>query len=261
MRNRLISAAIMIGLFIIFYILGGNFFVALISFISIIAYKEIIFLKKYPPSVIILGLISILSVVILNSVAFGFYSGIKYVSILVPIILLIIPTLFSKNFDKYNLSDAFSLIALIIFLGLAFASFNMLVLTNKIHLLYIVTITILNDTFALLGGSMFGKTKLSKISPKKTIEGAIVGDIFGFAGGLIFYLVFINNGLNILLVIVITLILNIACQVGDLIFSKIKREANIKDFSKLIPGHGGILDRLDSVLFTSLVYLLIIIII
>ena len=258
MKNRLVSAAIMIGIFVLFFILGGNYFVALISFLAIIAYKEIIFLKKYPTSVIILGLISILSIIILNSTSFGYFIGIKYISILFPIILLTIPTLFSKNFETYKLQDAFSLIALIIFLGLSFASFNILVLSNKIHLLYIVTITILNDTFALLGGTLFGKRKLSKISPKKTVEGAIIGDIFGFAGGLIFYLVFIKSSLSILFIILITLVLNIACQVGDLLFSKIKREANIKDFSKLIPGHGGILDRLDSALFTSLVYLLII---
>ena len=258
MKNRIVSGTIIILLFTIFYLLGGNYFVAFISFLSILAYKEIIFLKKYPNSIIILGLIFMLSLVILNSISFGYLMGIKYISLLIPIILLIIPSLFEKNFDKYPLSSAFNLIGLITFIGLGFSSLNILMLTNKMHLLYIVLITALNDTFAYLGGRLYGKRKLSSISPKKTIEGTIIGNIFGIVGGIIFYLVFIPNNLNILLIILITLVLNVMGQVGDLVFSKIKREANIKDFSKLIPGHGGILDRLDSVLVTSLVYIIII---
>lgn len=259
MKKRLLSGIIIVALFTAFYILGGNYFVAFMSFIAILAYKEIAFLKKYPAIVIVFGLISILSIVILNSVMANYFIGVKYISLLVPFILLTIPSLIPKYQDKYLLSDAFSLIGFITFVGLGISTLNTIVLTKKIVILYLISIVCLNDIFAYLIGKLIGKHKFSKISPNKTLEGIIAGNIFGVVGGTIFYLIFINNQINILFLIVITLALSISGQLGDLIFSKIKRENNIKDFSKLIPGHGGILDRLDSLLFTSLVYLVIII--
>ena len=258
MKNRIISGLIMAILFIIFYLLGGNYFIVFISLISILAYKEIIFLKKYPNIVIVLGLISMLGIILSNSLLYGYYGGIKYISILIPIVLLTLPSLIPKYQNKYPLEMAFNLIGLIIFISLSFTALNIFMLTNKLNILYLISIVCLNDIFAFLIGRKIGKHKFSKISPKKSLEGLIAGNIVGLIGGTIFYLVFINKGLNILLIIGVTLILNIAGQLGDLIFSKIKREHDIKDFSNLIPGHGGILDRLDSLLFTSLVYLIII---
>ena len=259
MKKRLIGGVIVVALFTLFYILGGIYFVTFMSFVSILAYKEIIFLKKYPNIVIVLGLVSMLSIVILNSSMANYFLGFKYISLLVPLILLTLPSLLPKYQKEYLLSDAFSLIGFIIFVGLGISTFNTIVLTNKIVLLYLISIVCLNDIFAYLIGKFIGKHKFSKISPNKTLEGTIAGNIFGIVGGTIFYLIFINNHINIIYLIVITLILSLSGQIGDLLFSKIKRENNIKDFSKLIPGHGGILDRLDSLLFTSLVYLVIII--
>ena len=259
MKKRLISGIIIVALFSLFYILGGNYFVAFTSFLAILAYKEIAFLKKYPNIVIILGLISMLALVILNSVYINYLIGIKYISILIPLILLTIPSLIPKYQKTYLLSDAFSLIGFISFVGIALSSINVFVLTNKITLLYLISIVCINDIFAYLIGKLIGKRKFSKISPNKTLEGTIAGNIFGLIGGIAFYLIFINANINILFLIIVTLILNISGQLGDLLFSKIKRENNIKDFSNLIPGHGGILDRLDSLLFTSLVYTIIII--
>ena len=259
MKKRLLSGIVIVALFALFYILGGNYFVAFMSFIAILAYKEIAFLKKYPNIVIVLGLISMLSIVVLNSATANYYLGIKYLTILIPIILLTLPSLLPKYQKEYLLSDAFSLIGFIIFVGLGISTFNSIVLTNKIELLYLITVVCLNDIFAYLIGRAIGKHKFSKISPNKTLEGCIAGNIFGVVGGTLFYIFLINNSINIFFIIFVTLILSISGQLGDLLFSKIKRENDIKDFSKLIPGHGGILDRLDSLLFTSLVYLILII--
>ena len=93
-----------------------------------------------------------------------------------------------------------------------------------------------------------------EISPNKTWEGSIGGLLAGSVISLIFYN-FLISSIDIKLVI-ITIILSIVGQIGDLIMSKIKRENGIKDFSNILPGHGGILDRLDSSIFVVLAYAL-----
>ncbi|MFV0531224.1 MAG: phosphatidate cytidylyltransferase [Flavobacteriales bacterium] len=104
-----------------------------------------------------------------------------------------------------------------------------------------------NDTFAYLIGMKFGKHKLApKISPKKTIEGFVGGFIFSMILGIILYYYYPQNYFNWIIIAFITSILG---TVGDLIESKLKREANVKDSSNIIPGHGGFLDRLDSFIF------------
>jgi phosphatidate cytidylyltransferase len=119
-------------------------------------------------------------------------------------------------------------------------------------------ITIITDTFAFLGGCKYGKHKLvPSISPKKSIEGLVIGTISGTIAGSLFY-IFVMGGLNVYLVIIFTLFLSLVGQFGDLIFSSIKRHYDIKDFSNIMPGHGGILDRLDSIIFAVLAYIYII---
>ena len=104
-----------------------------------------------------------------------------------------------------------------------------------------------NDTFAFIIGMNFGRHKLApKISPKKTIEGFVGGVVFSIILGIILEQYYIQEEFNW---IIIALIASVFGTIGDLIESKLKREANLKDSSNLIPGHGGFLDRLDSFIF------------
>ena len=114
----------------------------------------------------------------------------------------------------------------------------------------------MTDTFAFIVGSLIGKHKLAPtISPNKTIEGTLGGLIMGSVIPTIYYYFCINTS-SIFLIFIISLILSFVAQLGDLFFSKVKRENEIKDFSNLIPGHGGILDRFDSMIFVILAYIL-----
>ena len=113
----------------------------------------------------------------------------------------------------------------------------------------------LTDTFAYFGGKLFGRHKLCpKLSPKKTIEGSISG-IFGALLGYIVYGIMINSiwnlNVNMVAFVVISLISSVLSQMGDLFASSIKRENGVKDFGNLMPGHGGALDRFDSLLLTA----------
>ena len=117
----------------------------------------------------------------------------------------------------------------------------------------------MTDTFAMLIGCLIGKHKLiPKVSPKKSVEGSIAGSILGTAIASIYYYNVITSNINIIALIIMTLFLSILGQLGDLFFSKMKRENNIKDFSNIMPGHGGILDRFDSMTFVIYGYIIII---
>ena len=114
-----------------------------------------------------------------------------------------------------------------------------------------------NDTFAYIVGKSIGKHKLiEKISPKKTIEGFIGGVVFSIIAGILiskFYIQPKQNHQNISLIIwtISAVIISIFSTLGDLIESKFKRIANVKDSGNIMPGHGGILDRLDSIIFVA----------
>jgi len=107
----------------------------------------------------------------------------------------------------------------------------------------------LNDTFAYFTGSLIGKHKMSKISPKKTWEGAIGGFIFSMAGAYVFSIIF--HDLSLTEWIIFAFITVVFGTLGDLFESKLKRQAGLKESGNLMPGHGGILDRIDSILIAA----------
>lgn len=112
------------------------------------------------------------------------------------------------------------------------------------------------DTFAYFCGRFFGKHKLiPEISPKKTVEGAVGGTVFGAVAFVVFGIVMqraYGLDVNYPMLAVSGLLTAVVSQLGDLIASLIKREHGVKDYSSLFPGHGGVMDRFDSVLSTSI---------
>lgn len=112
-----------------------------------------------------------------------------------------------------------------------------------------------SDAMALFAGMLFGKHKLApELSPKKTVEGAVGGVVGAVAGMLIYGVVLslgFRTGVNYLYLVVYGVLGSAVSQLGDLSFSYIKREYGIKDFGNIFPGHGGMLDRFDSVIFCA----------
>lgn len=117
-------------------------------------------------------------------------------------------------------------------------------------------IAFLSDAFALFAGMLFGKRKLApELSPKKTVEGAYGGLFGAVLGALVFGAImdfgFHVEGVRYPVLVVYGLLGSVVSQVGDLSFSYIKREFGLKDFGNIFPGHGGMLDRFDSVIFCA----------
>ncbi|MDE0536182.1 phosphatidate cytidylyltransferase [Tenacibaculum sp. L6] len=130
---------------------------------------------------------------------------------------------------------------------------NLPFINNVYHpyiIIYIMLLIWTNDSFAFLVGKNFGKHKLfEKVSPKKTIEGFIGGVVFSIIVGIIIGQY--SGVFSTLNWIIIAVIVAVFGSLGDLVESKFKRQANVKDSGTIMPGHGGLLDRLDSLFFLA----------
>lgn len=181
-----------------------------------------------------------------------------YVMLTVTITIIAILFVYVFTFPKYNanqiMAAIFSFIYAPIMLGYLYLTRN---LEHGIYIVWLIFISSwICDTCAYLVGMAFGKHKLAPVlSPKKSVEGAIGGIAGAALVGLIYAFILgktVISESNMLWVFpVISAIGAMISQVGDLAASAIKRNFDIKDYGKLIPGHGGIMDRFDSVVFTA----------
>ena len=117
----------------------------------------------------------------------------------------------------------------------------------KLNIFYLFSICIFSDIGGLIFGKIFKGKKLTKISPNKTISGSIGSFVLSLFLVPIFYFVFLQTN-DYYSMILIAIIVSFSCQLGDLFISYLKRKANVKDTGDLLPGHGGILDRIDGIL-------------
>lgn len=261
MKIRIISAAVLLAIFIPLLLIGGLPYSILMLFIALLGLHELLKIRKtrkeFPFFVELCAYILVAFITLNNYESTNLYFLMDYRLMAIMIFIFLAPMVFINNNKKYNLNDALFLTASTLFIGL---SFNLLILLRNFSLdyvIYLFIISIITDTFAYITGKYIGKNPLAPlISPKKTIEGLIGGTIMGVVVGSIYYTTVINPGLDIGIIIFVTLCLSLIGQLGDLIFSSIKRYYDVKDFSNLIPGHGGILDRLDSIIFIVLGFIL-----
>ena len=117
----------------------------------------------------------------------------------------------------------------------------------KFYLLYSILVAVMSDIGGLVFGRILKGKKLTKISPNKTIWGSVGSFIFSLSLILLFKEELTNY--NFFALIIITLIISLVSQLGDLFISFLKRKANVKDTSNILPGHGGFLDRIDGIIF------------
>ena len=200
----------------------------------------------------------ILTSIILFSLLIGmfYYSYIMIVSLIIITIISWIEfyALISKILKKNILKDRFfrfiyKTLSLFYLSGLVYLIFAIeSEYSNlKIYLLYSILVAILSDIGGLVCGKIFKGKKLTKISPNKTISGSIGSFILSTLLIPFFYKTHIDQ--NLLNIFLITIIISLTSQLGDLFISFLKRKAKVKDTSDLLPGHGGLLDRIDGIIF------------
>ena len=198
------------------------------------------------------------------------------ISLFVIMLVMGMLLVFDKTIDSNNGSK---MLLTVNYVGIGFASVPILMLYGRGLLVYVIIVAAFTDMFAYFFGVALGTKIIKKrpapvISPKKSFEGCIAGAIFGTVFGVLVFIFynelftdggtlfknvckFDSKAVEIVIIIIITLLASFMGQVGDLVASKLKRDNEIKDYGKIFPGHGGVMDRFDSSLFIS-VFLIIV---
>lgn len=255
MVTRILTAVLLFPLLIFIVTLGGISLQITVLIVATIGTFELYkaFSQKLNLTHYIGIVFGIIYVILLNSPFEIFNSIISLFGITLLSILVF-------NYPKFTINDI-----LVTFFGFFYVYFFMshvYIIREQEHgqiFVWLIFISAwLCDTGAYFTGTMIGKRKfIPKLSPNKTLEGAIGGVVFSAIGGFL-YAIFIENTApidigvsNSLFFTLSTAVGAIAAQLGDLTASAIKRFTGIKDFGKIFPGHGGVMDRFDSVLFTA----------
>ena len=254
--TRISSALIGFPLVVLIMIIGNihviSVSMAIIALLSMSEYLNAVSKKANPVkwvSYLSCGLISLLGLL-----PAGLYANVILIAIPTILLLLFLQVIVTEM--KTNFNDLVYTFVGIIYIAFCVGSMAMVrnLENGKILIWYIFWAGWATDVFAYSIGRRFGKHKFSKVSPKKSIEGCVAGTIGAIIVALV-YTYFINTysavQYSYINISIISLILSLVGQVGDFAASTIKRYVEIKDYGNLIPGHGGMLDRIDSIMFIA----------
>lgn len=255
--KRILSSAVLLPLVLIIFILGNKYVVDV--FIGIVALRCIYelfhaFEQKGHHPVKWIGYLAAIAIMFIHVIPQR-YASITIAAI-IPISIVVLFILVLTKKTETNVLDIaitfFGICYIVLFL--MFMSMIREMENGKFLIWYVFLTSWMTDVFAYLTGKTIGKHHFTDISPNKTIEGCIGGTL-GSVICVVIYTVLINKfagfNINIALIIIVGILLSIIGQIGDLSASVIKRYAGIKDYSDLIPGHGGMVDRTDSVIFIA----------
>lgn len=252
MKTRIITGVIGLPILIAFLYMGGLYRLALTVFLSVAAMWEFCHAlnqklenkMRFPLMLILtLGILAVMKLndqMVMQALTVGF-------------MIIFCSEVFLGKADAYRgIASVFALVYIPLMFG-ALLQFDYIP-KGLFYIWMVPIIAFVTDTAAYFVGRAIGKRKLApKISPKKTVEGAVGGIIFA-AAGLTAYGFIVKQYFGFALPIwfypILGIVGSIVSQCGDLTASMIKRKMEIKDFGKVLPGHGGILDRFDSILFT-----------
>lgn len=252
MKTRTITAIIALLLFVPIVVVGSLPMLILVYLLSFTALYEILKMNRIHIFSIpgILSLIA-LFIIMMPEVSYSYESYITDVQvdlIIVMALLMLSFTVVSKN--RFSFVDMGFCVLAVAYIGIGFMYFYETREAGLIYILYALLIVWVTDTGAYLFGRAIGRRKLwPQISPNKTIEGFAGGIFSSVILALVFYFFGWIDNLPVVLLIVFTMVLSVAGQLGDLVESALKRHFDVKDSGRILPGHGGVLDRFDSFIF------------
>ena len=253
-KTRLISGVFLVILAAFALIQGGMFLFLLSMIVSLIGLHELYRVLKFEKE--LPGLLGYLAVLAYYFILW--IEGNQFVTLLLVSSLMLMMTAYVITFPKYSTEQItmafFGIFYVGVMLSFVYQVRNM---PDGQFLVWLILLSSWGcDTCAYCAGMLFGKHKMApKLSPKKSMEGAVGGvagaAILGFAFGKIFETKMGFVAEPALICMIACAIAAVISQIGDLAASGIKRNHDIKDYGTLIPGHGGILDRFDSMIFTA----------
>lgn len=246
LKQRIITGLLITSVVLPTFLYGGwPFNIVVFLFIASGLYEAYAIRKDQWPLWIYLGMILLVI----------FYSQANLETLFVAFILLLMGLyLMTVLFEWFTPQDVNYIFTMSVLLTTAMRAVLLTVSYGRIELVYLLVVTYLTDSGAYFAGYFFGKHKLNeRISPKKTVEGAIGGWLVAFVLGSV-YAYFLIDKLPLNFMILSSALLPLVSQLGDLAFSAIKRSIGIKDFGTIFPAHGGVLDRIDSLLFSLMTF-------
>ncbi|MCR4716226.1 MAG: phosphatidate cytidylyltransferase [Lachnospiraceae bacterium] len=267
-KERLAAGVLLVALMVVTLYFGGFATLAMVELISLLGIYELMRVPKNYSTELLL-VTEIFTVVLYALLGTGYTLrayGFMYVFLMV-VFLLVLMCLYVFRYPKYKLQDITLAFFAIFYVGVMLSYIYSIRFLNNGGA-YIVLVFLAawgNDTLAYCVGKLFGKHKMSpKLSPKKSIEGFVGGVVGAALLGVGYSFIFgkvTDTLVDVKLIVAFAVICGLGgaiSVVGDLAASAIKRQYEIKDYSNLIPGHGGILDRFDSIIITApIVYYLI----
>ena len=249
MKQRIITALVLIALIIPAIYMGGAVWSILLALIGVGAIFEWQRMneRKLINLDTIIALIGVLAIIHIQKLQPLFSFNLKLVQLIfILLILLLASTIWLST---YSIQDAGYTLIGTLYIGIGVLSALEIRQLSLPLLLYLIIVVTMTDTGAYFCGRLWGKHKLApKISPNKTIEGSLGGIIVATALSVTFSVFFALPPLQ-LPIILLSILLSIMSQLGDLVISCVKRYFGVKDTGKILPGHGGLLDRFDSLLF------------
>ena len=253
-RTRLISGIVLVVLLMITGLLGGPVLYAGVLIIALIAVYEMLGVMQLKDSLI--AKFAYVGTVLYYFMIYN--TGAEYLDVFIIAYLMVILAVYVFTYPKYKTEQM-----LAVFFGVFYVAvmlsyvYQTRMLTAGAYIVWLIFLCSWGcDTCAYCVGMLIGKHKMSpKLSPKKSVEGAI-GGVVGAALLTVIYGMIFKNAMGVTtqhvwIMAAISAVGALISMVGDLTASAIKRNYEIKDYGKLIPGHGGILDRFDSVIFTA----------
>lgn len=247
MLNKSIVGALILAVAVPLILLGGIYMRVFAALVACLGSYEILSLKKKPSAVLV-------AVFTVFAIVCGFVPGRLMASGLgIFLIFLIVLSLVDEDMD-IGLTGILFLVMTILVLSIASLHEIYQNEHGNLIMIYIVLACYGCDTGAYFFGSAFGRHKMiPRVSPNKSWEGAVGGYLTGAVLSVVYAMFFLKE-VSIISILGMSLTLPLIGEVGDLAFSLIKRHYGIKDYGSLLPGHGGILDRLDSLLFCLLFF-------